>query len=121
MQATRRFWWMVSVLSIASLGVGLGAAGGEGTLIEAVKKGDNSAVRAWIRSHSDVNAPEADGTTALHWAVHRDDLETVDLLLAAGANVRAANRYKIMPLSLACINGNAALIERLLKAGADPN
>jgi uncharacterized protein len=50
-----------------------------------------------------------------------DDLETVSLLIRRGANVKAANRYGVTPLSLACINGNAALIEILLKAGADPN
>ena len=45
----------------------------------------------------------------------------MDLLLAAGANVKAATRYNITPLSLACTNGDAAIIEHLLKAGADPN
>lgn len=47
------------------------------------------------------------------------NLEIADLLIAAGANVKAATRYNITPLSLACTNGNATLIERLLKAGAD--
>jgi ankyrin repeat protein len=69
----------------------------------------------------DVNAPQIDGTTALHLAVNRDDLETVDLLLRSGANVKAANRYGVTPLSLACTNGNGAIVEGLLKAGADPN
>jgi ankyrin repeat protein len=68
-----------------------------------------------------VNARQADGTSALHWAAHRDNLEMVDLLLRAGAQVSAANRYGVMPLSLACTNGSAAVIERLLDAGADPN
>ena len=59
--------------------------------------------------------------TALHWAAHHDDAEIAELLLRAGANVQAANRYGVTPLSLACTNGNGALVERLLKAGADPN
>ena len=42
-------------------------------------------------------------------------------MIRAGANVKAANRYGITPLYLACVNGNAAMIEKLLKAGADPN
>jgi ankyrin repeat protein len=68
-----------------------------------------------------VNAPEADGTTALAWAVHQDDLDLAGRLVRAGANVNAANRYGITPLYLACVNGNAAMIERLLQAGASAN
>ena len=59
--------------------------------------------------------------TALHWAAYQDDLEIAELLVRAGANVKAANRYGVTPLSLACTNGNGAMVELLLKAGADPN
>ena len=59
--------------------------------------------------------------TALHWAVHHDDLETAKLLVDAKANVKAANRYGVTPLSLACTNGNEAIVALLLDAGADPN
>jgi hypothetical protein len=59
--------------------------------------------------------------TALHWAAFKDDLETSELLVRAGANVKAANRYGVTPLSLACVNGNGEMVEQLLKAGADPN
>ena len=58
--------------------------------------------------------------TALHWAAYHDDLEIARLLVRAGANVKAANRYGVTPLSLACTNGNGAMVELLLKAGADP-
>jgi ankyrin repeat protein len=62
---------------------------------------------------------EADGTTALHWAVRRGNLAEVDRLIAAGANVSARNRYGVTPLSLASEAGDPALVERLLRAGAD--
>jgi ankyrin repeat protein len=68
-----------------------------------------------------VNAPQVDGATALHWAVRRDDLETTELLLTAGAEVSAANLEGATPLLLAAMTGNAAIIGKLIEAGADPN
>ena len=90
-------------------------------LIDAAKRGDAAAVRALVAQKVDVNAPDADGSTALHWAAQRDDVAMADVLIAAGANVKAATRYKVTPLGLACTNGDARLVDRLLKAGADPN
>ena len=88
---------------------------------DAAMKGNTEAVRALLERKADVNAPQTDGTTALHWAVRADDLETAELLLGAGAKVSAANRDGATPLLLAAINGNAAIIEKLVAAGADPN
>ena len=74
-----------------------------------------------LEQRVDVNASQVDGMTALHWAAYHDDLETAQLLVRAGANVKAENRYGVTPLSLACQNGNSPLVELLLKGGADPN
>ncbi len=114
---------MSMVLRVASLlsALCLIAAAADTRLADAAQKTDRSAIRALLRGRVDVNAPQADGTTALHWAAYQDDLETVELLLRAGANVRAANRYGVTPLSLACTNGNGAMVELFLKAGADAN
>jgi ankyrin repeat protein len=90
-------------------------------LADAAEKMDRSRIRALVKQRVDVNAPQIDGMTALHWATYQDDLEIAELLVGAGANVKAANRYGVTPLSLACTNGNGAMVDMLLKAGADPN
>lgn len=95
------------------------AAGSE--VADAAMQGNKDAVRSLIQRKADVNAPQIDGTTALHWAVRADDLETADLLIRAGAKVSIANRDGVMPMQLAALNGNAAMIEKLLKAGANVN
>ena len=83
-------------------------------------KGDKATVKSLLQQNADVNAPQADGATAIQWAVYHNDLDLADVLIAAGANVKLANRDGATPLSLASLNGNAPMIERLLKAGADP-
>jgi ankyrin repeat protein len=114
----RKPWWILALLPAACLWAGSGKT----PLIQAAENADSAGARQLLQDKSiDVNAAAADGTTALHWAVHRDDLEMVDLLIRAGANAKAANRYGVQPLALAAENGNAVIIERLLKAGVDPD
>lgn len=90
-------------------------------LIEASKQQDVATFRSLLDLGVDVNATEADGATAMHWAVHRDNAEMVGALLKAGADPSANNRYGVAPLSLAAQNGNASTLQLLLEAGADPN
>ena len=97
------------------------AAAASSEVADAAAKGDRTAVRALIQRKADVNAPQVDGTTALHWAARGDDLDLAEMLIAAGANVSAANREGVTALQLASINGSAAMLQKLLKAGADPN
>src|SRR5271165_6427494 len=73
--------------------IGVAAAGGDVRLADAVMNGDTETVQTLLKLRVDVDAPQADGTTALDWAVRRDNLETADLLIHAGANVKATNRY----------------------------
>jgi ankyrin repeat protein len=87
-------------------------------LVDAVTRGDREAVRELLRGRPDVNAAQADGTTALHWAVRANDIELVRTLLRSGANAKATNRYGIAPITLAAQNGSADVLEALLKAGA---
>jgi uncharacterized protein len=97
------------------------AHGATSEVADAAMRGDGSAVRAALAKKADVNAPQIDGSTALHWAAERDDLDLADQLIRAGARVTARTREGVTPLQLAAVNGSARLIDRLLKAGADPN
>ena len=90
-------------------------------VVEAAKRQDKATLRALLNRRADVNVPQADGATALHWAAYWDDLEAVTLLIDAGAQVNASNDLRVTPLSLACANGSASLVRTLLKAGANPN
>src|SRR5262245_356538 len=61
-----------------------------------------------------------DGVTPLLTAIYHGDLQAVDRLIKAGANVRAANREGMTALAMACLDGDLRIIERQLVAGADP-
>ncbi len=107
---------VVTLLAVTTL-----SAATKSPLADAAERMDRVAVQSLLKQRMDVNAPQVDGMTALHWAAHQDDTETGQLLLDAGANVKAENRYGVTPLSLACQSGNTALVELLLSTGADPN
>lgn len=98
-----------------------GFAAGRSDVADAAMRGDKAAIRTLIQQRADVNGPQMDGATALHWAAYRSDKEMADLLVHAGANPKVANREGSTPLWLACINGDAPMIEALLTAGADAN
>jgi len=112
---------MLSSLFVASFLALAAPAGADARLAEAAMKRDTAAVRALVQQKVDVNAPGRDGTPALHWIVRVDDIETAQLLIRAGADVKFADRYGVIPLFLACTNGNAAMIKLLLDSGADAN
>ncbi len=114
---TRRIIIVLAAIS----GWQLALQAGDLRLVEAAVNDDATTVHALIQQKADVNAPLADGTTALHWAVRANDLAMVESLLAAGANAKAQDRYGLTPLRLACENANAQILRRLLDAGADPN
>jgi uncharacterized protein len=91
-------------------------------LSNAAMQGDRDTMRSLLLHKVDVNAAQGDGSTALHWAAFRDDLEMAQFLIAAGANVKATTRLGgLTPIFMASKNGSAAMIELLLKAGADAN
>ena len=109
--------WLALTVSAFSIGL----ARDDTPLADAVQHGDKQAAQSLLKARADVNAPQSDGATALHWAAYLDDAETTALLIRAGANVDSPNHYGVTPLALAATSGNAAIISLLLKGGADPN
>ncbi|HEY5666148.1 MAG TPA: ankyrin repeat domain-containing protein, partial [Gammaproteobacteria bacterium] len=88
-------------------------------LVRSIDAADTEALERQIASGADVNEPDVDGATALHWAAYSDQPEAARILLDAGADPGARSRYGVTPLYLAVVNGNNAMIGLLLRAGAD--
>lgn len=92
------------------------------TLLQAAESGDHAAaLRLASAKGANVNAPGADGSTAIMYAAANGDLELVRALIKAGANVKLNNQFGSSAITEASIIGNAPILEALLKAGADPN
>jgi len=90
-------------------------------LARSAEKGLVDQVHLLLKQGIDVNSRLNDGSTALHWAVLRDQHEAVAALVDAGADPVALNRNGISPLFLAVQNGSKKIVSLLLDAGADPN
>jgi uncharacterized protein len=110
--------WMAGLVAVLAMST---VARSESPLADAAERNDAAAFDALLAEEADVNALQADGMTALHWAAYHDDVKAVKRLIAAGADAKGQNRYGVTPLALACTNGNASIVELLLAAGADPN
>lgn len=99
----------------------LGGGWSDAPVADAAARGDLEAVRRLLREGADVNAPQGDGMTALHWAADRGDLEMARMLVYAGAGLEAVTRMaEYTPLHLASRAGHGAVVRALLEAGSDP-
>lgn len=90
-------------------------------LLAALKAGDERSAHVLLDGVSNVNTTEADGTTALHYAVRNNDIDMTRQLLRKKADVNVRTRYGVTPIYLAAQNGSAEVLSLLLKAGANPN
>ena len=140
----RPFYKVTKLVLVVVVLVGFSNLANAITILEAAKDGDSRQIQSLIsvlpessgtegplewfldlfKSRSDgldVNETQADGTSALAWAVYHDDISSTELFLKFGADPNIANDLGVTPLSLACENGNATIISKLLQAGADSN
>jgi ankyrin repeat protein len=96
-----------------------GRAAGPASIADAAMRGDRADVLALIKQGTDVNAPQGDGVTALHWATRHGDADLVTALVTAGANPRATTQFgSYTPLHLAAERGSVAITKALVSAGA---
>ena len=105
---------LIAILTQATF-VPAEAPADESSVANAAEKQQEELVRKLTIAGTDVNVAQPDGMTALHWAVYHDEVQLAKLLIAAGADVKAKNRYEVTPLSLACTNGNGELVSLLLQ------
>src|SRR6185312_4762677 len=110
---------LLSCLLGASVAFAAGAepVDGPAPLVDAAHAGNDAQALELLAAKpgADANQKSSDGTTALHWAVYRNDVGLIDRLLAAGANPNARNDYGSTPLALAAVVGNVEVIKKLLK------
>ena len=88
---------------------------------DAVMHQDAAGIKKLLAAHADVNSPQPDGSTALHWAAYHGDARTTEQLLTAGAKPDVKTDTGTTPLALACQSGNLELVKALLGKGADAN
>jgi ankyrin repeat protein len=90
-----------------------------GTLLEAIRRDDESSVKALIRAGADVNARDESGATPLMHAALVAGPQVVRRLLDAGAAVNTANQFGATALMWAV--SQPENVRLLLQHGADVN
>jgi ankyrin repeat protein len=106
--------WFAATIWLATL-----SAPALADLVEAARQNDAKTVIAEIASGGDASTKSADGTTALHWAVHNGNVDLVKRLVKAGADANAMNEFGATPLSEAAVLADPVVVEELVQAGAD--
>ena len=87
---------------------------------DAAQKGNLAAVKRLVAQGADVNIPQGDGMTALHWAADHGDSAMAAVLLKAHANVKATTRIgNYTPLHIASRDASGTVVRELIAAGAD--
>src|SRR5688572_22499073 len=108
------------IFGLLALAIPLQGAGAD--VADAAKARDAVAVKALLKQGADVNAAQGDGMTALHWAAANGDAALTQMLLSAGANIRATTRLGgITAMHMASQGGHAQVVSALIAAGADRN
>ncbi len=87
-------------------------------LIEAIKSGNQKAVKELIDAGADLSQQDKQGWTPLNWAAGSGHLEIVELLLQHGADPLAVGRDLRTPQMIALAAGHAEVVKHLRQAEA---
>ena len=79
--------WVTRTVALAALLGSGNLALAQADVADAAMQRDNSRVASLLQEGADVNAGQADGATALHWAAYHGDAALAELLLEAGAEI----------------------------------
>jgi ankyrin repeat protein len=116
----RKLFGPLSMAALFWAATALTLAAPEAPIADAAMKNDAAEVSALLQRGADVNAPEGDGMTALHWAAKNGNLDVAERVIRAGATLEARTRVgDHTPLHVASAAGRAAVVKALLEAGAD--
>jgi endonuclease YncB( thermonuclease family) len=91
------------------------------TLLQSVERGDLEQAAALLAGGADVNAPDAEELTPLHYAAFAGNAALVRLLLHHHANPGARDAFGFTPLHAAAREGHLEAARALVAAGAEPS
>jgi ankyrin repeat protein len=99
------------------------AAGGNTPLTAALTFGYTEVAHALIAAGASAQVTESSGINLLHWAAITDRPQVIPALVEAGVSVNAIDENGFTPLMYAATIdfGDTAVLEALLKVGADPS
>jgi len=112
--------WMATVLVLGVVN-SFAAERADSPVADAARDADWASVQTSLDGGVDVTVSQGDGSTALHWVAHWDELDMAIRLIAAGADVNVVTDLGVTPLWSAAENRSPTMVRRLLAAGADPN
>src|ERR671935_45456 len=88
------------------------------SLADLIQAGNRKTALDRIRTGTDVNEAQPDGTRPIHWAVYKVDYELIEALIAKKAKVDVTNEFGSAPLAEAVKLADVRMVKTLLDAGA---